>query len=106
MWIDMFPINEYKIADSIRPVDISLRKPKKFQLRVIIYNAKEVLLDDTNAITGEKSSDIFIKSYMCDHANESQQTDVHYRSLNGEGNFNWRFVFDFELINYYLYYFL
>lgn len=22
-----------------------------------------------------------------------QKTDIHYNSLNGEGNFNWRFVF-------------
>lgn len=27
-----------------------------------------------------------------------QETDVHYRSLNGEGNFNWRFVFEFDYI--------
>ena len=27
---------------------------------------------------------------------EKQQTDVHYRSLTGEGNFNWRFVFPFQ----------
>ena len=27
-----------------------------------------------------------------------QKTEVHYRSLNGEGNFNWRFVFPFEYI--------
>lgn len=27
---------------------------------------------------------------------EKQKTDVHYRSLNGEGNFNWRFVFPLE----------
>lgn len=24
-----------------------------------------------------------------------QKTDVHYNSLNGEGNFNWRFIFRF-----------
>ena len=29
---------------------------------------------------------------------EKQETDVHYRSLNGEGNFNWRFCFPIEYI--------
>lgn len=27
--------------------------------------------------------------------NDRQETDVHYNSLTGEGNFNWRFVFPF-----------
>lgn len=27
-----------------------------------------------------------------------QKTDVHYRSLGGEGNFNWRFVFPFDYL--------
>ena len=26
---------------------------------------------------------------------DTQRTDVHYNSLTGEGNFNWRFVFRF-----------
>uniref|UniRef100_A0A8C4VQJ4 C2 domain-containing protein n=1 Tax=Gopherus evgoodei TaxID=1825980 RepID=A0A8C4VQJ4_9SAUR len=29
---------------------------------------------------------------------ERQRTDVHYRSLGGEGNFNWRFIFPFEFL--------
>ena len=29
---------------------------------------------------------------------ESQATDVHYRSLTGEGNFNWRFIFPFDYL--------
>ena len=29
---------------------------------------------------------------------DAQATDVHYRSLMGEGNFNWRFVFPFEYL--------
>jgi len=27
---------------------------------------------------------------------DKQETDIHYRSLTGEGNFNWRFIFPFD----------
>jgi len=30
---------------------------------------------------------------MHGHEENKQKTDVHYRSLGGEGNFNWRFLF-------------
>ncbi|MED6247032.1 Fer-1-like protein 6, partial [Ataeniobius toweri] len=30
--------------------------------------------------------------------NDRQETDVHYNSLTGEGNFNWRFVFPFSYL--------
>ena len=29
---------------------------------------------------------------------DKQETDIHYRSLTGEGNFNWRFVFPFDYL--------
>lgn len=29
---------------------------------------------------------------------EKQETDVHFNSLTGEGNFNWRFVFRFDYL--------
>lgn len=29
---------------------------------------------------------------------DCQCTDIHYRSLTGEGNFNWRFVFPFDYL--------
>jgi len=29
---------------------------------------------------------------------DKQKTDVHYRSLDGEGNFNWRFVYEFDYL--------
>lgn len=30
-----------------------------------------------------------------DGIDDSKETDVHYRSLNGEGNFNWRLTYPF-----------
>lgn len=29
----------------------------------------------------------------CSNTDEYQSTDVHYRSMNGEGKFNWRMIF-------------
>lgn len=29
---------------------------------------------------------------------QKQKTDVHYRSLDGDGNFNWRFIFEFDYL--------
>lgn len=37
-------------------------------------------------------------SWMPGMEEDKQKTDVHYRSLDGDGNFNWRFVFEFEFL--------
>lgn len=37
-------------------------------------------------------------SWMPGMEEDKQKTDVHYRSLDGDGNFNWRFVFDFDFL--------
>lgn len=29
---------------------------------------------------------------------DCQCTDIHYRSLTGEGNFNWRFIYPFDYL--------
>ncbi|ERE66857.1 dysferlin [Cricetulus griseus] len=36
--------------------------------------------------------------WMVGFEEHKQKTDVHYRSLGGEGNFNWRFVFPFDYL--------
>lgn len=94
MWVDMFPVLS-EGRQQFKSVDVSERRPKKFQLRVVVLTTKDVALDDTNLLTGEKSSDIYVKSFLCDMVGEAQKTDIHYRSLDGEGNFNWRMIFDF-----------
>ncbi|KAJ7331872.1 hypothetical protein JRQ81_014052 [Phrynocephalus forsythii] len=94
MWIDMFPND----VPAPSPVNIKPRLPISYELRVIIWNTDDVVLDDVNPITGEMSSDIYVKSWIKGLEKDKQETDVHFNSLTGEGNFNWRFVFRFEYL--------
>ncbi|XP_023662401.2 otoferlin isoform X2 [Paramormyrops kingsleyae] len=95
LWVDMFPMDN---ATPGPAVDITPRKPKKYELRVIIWNTDEVILEDDDYFTGEKSSDIFVRSWLKGQHEDKQDTDVHYHSLTGEGNFNWRLVFPFDYL--------
>uniref|UniRef100_A0AAQ5XME6 C2 domain-containing protein n=1 Tax=Amphiprion ocellaris TaxID=80972 RepID=A0AAQ5XME6_AMPOC len=95
MWVDMFPMDMPAPGPAI---DISPRKPKRYELRVIIWNTDEVILEDDDYFTGEKSSDIFVRGWLKGQQEDKQDTDVHYHSLTGEGNFNWRFVFPFDYL--------
>uniref|UniRef100_A0A8C5QKH4 C2 domain-containing protein n=1 Tax=Leptobrachium leishanense TaxID=445787 RepID=A0A8C5QKH4_9ANUR len=94
MWIDMFPND----VPAPPPVNIKPREPVSYELRVIIWNTDDVILDDVNPFTGTPSSDIYVKGWMRGLDGEKQETDVHFNSLTGEGNFNWRFIFHFDYL--------
>ena len=44
-------------------------------------------------------SDIYVKGWINGLDEDKQETDIHYRSLTGEGNFNWRFMFPVSVEN-------
>ncbi|XP_075624908.1 fer-1-like protein 4 isoform X2 [Balearica regulorum gibbericeps] len=94
MWIDMFPND----VPAPPPVNIKPRLPVSYELRVTIWNTDSVILDDVNPVTGEPSSDIYVKSWIKGLEHDKQETDVHFNSLTGEGNFNWRFIFRFNYL--------
>eukprot|EP00731_Ephydatia_muelleri_P020356 Em0013g83a len=86
MWVDIIPKTGANIPP---PIDISPRKPEKYYLRIVVWNTKDVLLDEVSVATGEAMSDIYVKGWLRGQ-DETQKTDTHFRSLDGEGNFNWR----------------
>eukprot|EP00794_Sanderia_malayensis_P004873 gene4873-5512_t len=77
-WTDIFPMDLTMPGPA---VDIAPRKPTEYELRLIVWNTDSVVMDE---VAGRQQE-------------FKQETDVHYRSTDGSGMFNWRFVFQFML---------
>nr|XP_026691585.1 myoferlin isoform X3 [Ciona intestinalis] len=94
MWVDMFP---KEFGDPGLPYNIEPRKPSKYFLRMVVWNCSEIPMMDVSML-GDQMSDIYFKGWLSGLEHKRQKTDVHYRSLDGTGNFNWRFVFPFDYL--------
>uniref|UniRef100_A0A8C9MCY4 Otoferlin n=1 Tax=Panthera tigris altaica TaxID=74533 RepID=A0A8C9MCY4_PANTA len=105
LWVDMFPMDMPLPCSRVPtlgpppPPDCEPASPlPRYELRVIVWNTDEVVLEDDDFFTGEKSSDIFVRGWLKGQQEDKQDTDVHYHSLTGEGNFNWRYLFPFDYL--------
>lgn len=77
MWVDIFPLDNGMVAPP--PVDINPRAPESYQIRVIIYDIHDVRMMNTNFLTGDKTSDVFVRGWLNGPELDKQETDVHYR---------------------------
>ena len=59
---------------------VQFKRVCRYELRVIIWNTKDVVLEETS-ITGERMSDIYVRAWMSGMFDDRQKTDVHYRYL-------------------------
>ena len=85
LWVEIHPAELKK--DEVLHWNIEPRPPTDFEVRVVVWDTKDVKSEDW-----EGTSDIFVRSFF--KPNNAKETDCHYRCQNGKGSFNWRMLFD------------
>lgn len=59
------------------------------------------ILDEVISLIHDSAQEVLLftlNSWLKGQQEDKQDTDVHYHSITGEGNFNWRFVYPFDYL--------
>ena len=85
MWVE---INGAKVApEDVEPIwDISQKPKQEFELRVAVFDTKDIKMMDV-----EGTSDVFIRCFF--DSNNAVETDTHFRCQTGKASFNYRLLF-------------
>eukprot|EP00301_Raphidiophrys_heterophryoidea_P013214 c2057_g1_i1.p1 GENE.c2057_g1_i1~~c2057_g1_i1.p1 ORF type:complete len:1364 (-),score=380.71 c2057_g1_i1:181-4272(-) len=90
MWVDII---DPRLRGVMPMTNIDPPKKVPFQMRVVIWKARNVPAGDFG-----KMNDMYISVELNGNGKvQKQDTDVHWRSSDGKGNFNYRMMFDIEL---------
>jgi hypothetical protein len=85
MWVEIhstdIPQNE------IPEWDITPKPPTEMQVRLIVWDTKDVIKMDW-----EGTTDIYVRSFF--DSKNAKETDTHYRCQTGKGSFNYRLLFN------------
>ncbi|VDM64425.1 unnamed protein product [Angiostrongylus costaricensis] len=88
MFVDLFPLSYGAVPP---PLNIAPREPEKYQLRIALFNVFGAI--PVKRSFGSPTADLYVKMFT-NGSQKAQKSDVHFRSLDGCGEFNWRFVMD------------
>lgn len=87
-WVEIIPsMSDAKISI---PWNITPRPVTDFVIRLVIWETKDIEIKDI-----EGTSDIYCRAFFA-AGKSDKRTDIHYRSMNGEGSFNYRLLFDIQ----------
>ncbi|GMI00136.1 hypothetical protein TrVE_jg577 [Triparma verrucosa] len=87
-YVDIMPT---PVAEMFPPDDVALPPKQTFEVRLIVWRAKEMISMDVM----EDMNDLYFVGWV--EGSKKQSTDIHWRARNGKGSFNWRMKFDVEL---------
>jgi hypothetical protein len=89
LWLEINKVNV--TPEHQEPVyDISAKPPEEIQLRLCVFDTKEIKMMDF-----EGTSDVYIRAFF-DSRKDALETDTHYRCQTGNASFNYRLVYKME----------